>query len=117
LEFRCHFRRVGVVLATSQLTSGVPRPSSAGGFFAICLFTEDDLVYLFAVNGDVSGGGDTETHLAAPHLYDDDLDIVANHDRLIGLTGQDKHESPPWGCTRANKPDHLLITPIGYIEP
>jgi hypothetical protein len=91
-------------------------PLCARRFLAVCLFTEDDLVDLFAVDGNVSGGVDAETHLAAPYLYDDDLDIVANHDRLIGLTGQDKHESPPWGRITANRPDHLLITPIGYIE-
>jgi len=62
-------------------------PISIGGLAAVFVLTEDGLVKLSAMHGDVFGGIDAETHFSALHLHNGHLDVVTNHDRLIALTG------------------------------
>src|SRR5688572_25404203 len=57
----------------------------------------DRVVHFLAVDADLLGGGDPQTHLVAADVYHGDLDVVADHDRLIALSRQHQHIlAPSW---------------------
>jgi hypothetical protein len=58
------------------------RPGDARRLLVLSL---DRLVHLFAVDGDAGRSVDAEAHLVASDVDDGDLDLVADHDRLIAL--------------------------------
>src|SRR5687767_4539856 len=51
----------------------------------------DGVVDLLAVDADLLRGVDPQTHLVAADVDHGDLDVVADHDRLVSLTGQHQH--------------------------
>src|SRR5687767_14461429 len=51
----------------------------------------DGVVHFLAMDGDGLGGVDPQTHLVAADVDHGDLDVVADHDRLVALTGQHQH--------------------------
>src|SRR5262249_3389198 len=52
----------------------------------LLVLTLDGFVQLFAVYCDSRRRGDAEADLVAPDIDDGDLDLVADHDRLVALT-------------------------------
>ena len=51
----------------------------------------DGVVHFLAVDADLLGGVDPQTHLVAADVHHGDLDVVPDHDRLVPLTGQHQH--------------------------
>jgi hypothetical protein len=52
------------------------------------IFSADRLVDFLAMNGDIFGSGDTESHFVTADIHHGDLDIVTDLDDLIALSGQ-----------------------------
>src|SRR5687768_17191189 len=55
------------------------------------ILTADGVVDFLAMDADLLGGVDPQTHLVTADVYHGDLDVVADHDRLVALTGQHQH--------------------------
>src|SRR5690606_4972864 len=49
------------------------------------------VIHFFAMDADLLGGINPQTHLVAADINHGDLDVVADHDRLIPLTRQHQH--------------------------
>src|SRR4051794_20763804 len=48
----------------------------------------DRVIHFFAVDADLLGGRDPQTHLVAADVHHGNLDVVTDHDRLIALSRQ-----------------------------
>src|SRR3954470_7699227 len=57
----------------------------------LAVFPANGVVDLFAMDADLFGGIDPQTHLVAADIHHGDLDVVSDHDRLVALTGQHQH--------------------------
>src|SRR5258706_10964441 len=57
----------------------------------LAVFPANGVVDLFAMDADLFGGVDPQTHLVAADIHHGDLDVVSDHDRLVALTGQHQH--------------------------
>src|SRR3954466_3708087 len=63
----------------------------------LAVFPANGVVDLFAMDADLFGGIDPQTHLVAADIHHGDLDVVSDHDRLVALTGQHQHKrAPSW---------------------
>src|SRR4051812_3061739 len=62
--------------------------------FYLCrfaVFTANGIINFLAMDADLFGGIDPQTHLVAADINHGDLDVVSDHDRLVALTGQHQH--------------------------
>ncbi len=57
--------------------------------------TLDCLVNFFTVDGYVSGGADTEANFITTDTDDGNDNVIADHDSLVGLSGQHEHPCTP----------------------
>src|SRR5438552_1699329 len=57
----------------------------------LAVFPANGVVNFFAMDADLFGGIDPQTHLVAADIHHGDLDVVSDHDRLVALTGQHQH--------------------------
>src|SRR5688500_10635016 len=55
------------------------------------VLASDGVARLLRLDPDLLGGGDPQTHLVAADVYQGDLDVVPDHDRLIALSRQHQH--------------------------
>src|SRR5690606_466459 len=76
----------GEVFGADGGGGGGDRHTGRGG-----VFLGDLGVDLVAMHSDRARGLDTDAHLVAAGLDDRDHDVVADHDALAGLTGEDQH--------------------------
>src|SRR5262245_39808371 len=77
--------------------------------FDLCrgaILTPDGIVDFLAMNADLFGGVDTESHFVATNVDDCDLDIVPDHDCFIALPGQYQHVMAPSWVRGRRKPTH-----------
>src|SRR3954463_15073890 len=57
----------------------------------LAVFTANGVVDFFAMDADLFGGIDPQTHLVAADINHGNFDVVSDHDRLVALTGQHQH--------------------------
>src|SRR3954468_5225951 len=57
----------------------------------LAVFPANGVVNFFAMDADLFWGIDPQTHLVAADINHGNLDVVADHDRLVALTGQHQH--------------------------
>src|SRR5438034_9263812 len=57
----------------------------------------DGVVNFLAMDAHLARGVDPQPHLVAADVHHGDFDVVADHDRLVALTGQNQHKrAPSW---------------------
>src|SRR6516164_1017058 len=69
---------------------------------------------ILAVDADLLRSVDAQANLVAADINDRDLDVVADHDRFIALTGQHQHVQAPscYGSLRkAGRPSFGRVSP------
>lgn len=57
-------------------------------------FASDCVVDFLAMDGDVCGGGDSESHFFAANVNDGDFDIITDDDGFVALSGEYQDEAP-----------------------